>query len=227
MFKKSKIIKSIKKTKILSALICLSVFLSFSIVVKAEETPGYQLLAPLPNIGEEVAVNPGDYLTNMFYIGIGIAGILAVIMITIGGPQYMTTEAITGKSGAKTRINNAILGLILALASFLLLKTINTDFTSPSLAIEPVKKPAPTTPTKPEGEAWGGICRLYGTKYVAEDIRSEEMILSQTPIITETLEECAFQCEDPLTQMNLEYDEDKKKSYCTTFKIDCEKTHKF
>jgi len=221
---RNNIIKLTKEIKTIS-LICLPTFLSLATTAKAADE--YELLVSLPNMEKGTAPGLGDYLTNMFYIGIGIAGILAVIMIMIGGLQYMTTEAITGKSSAKARINNAIFGLILALASFLLLKTINTDFTSPSLAIEPVKKPAPTTPTKPEGEAWGGICRLYGTKYVAEDIRSEEMILSQTPIITETLEECAFQCEDPLTQMNLEYDEDKKKSYCTTFKIDCEKTHKF
>src|SRR5690606_22709225 len=61
------------------------------------------------------------------------AGILAVIMITLGGIQYMTTDAISGKTEGKAVITRALLGLMLALASWLILYTINPNILNFSL----------------------------------------------------------------------------------------------
>lgn len=86
----------------------------------------YELLAP---IGEfKVAPkNIGDYFNLIFKIAIGLCGALAVIMIVIGGIQYMGDESIFGKTEAKSKIIKSILGLLIALGSWALLNTINPD----------------------------------------------------------------------------------------------------
>ena len=95
----------------------------------------YQPLAPLPGLGDKfdtqaTTTNPcpfGVYLNVMIKIFLGIAGVLAVIMIVWGGIQYMTTELISSKEAGKDSIVNAIFGLVLALGAYLLLYTINPD----------------------------------------------------------------------------------------------------
>ena len=69
----------------------------------------------------------GDYFNIIFQISIGICGVLAVIMIVIGGIQYMGEESVFGKTEAKSRILNAVLGLLIAIGSYALLNTINPD----------------------------------------------------------------------------------------------------
>ncbi len=57
--------------------------------------------------------------------------IIGVIMIVVGGFTYMTAGGDSGKLGqAKTFIGAALLGIILALASYLILNTISPQFTS-------------------------------------------------------------------------------------------------
>jgi len=147
--KNNKIIKKI----ITITITTISVFLFFSIITNnniVNATDDYILLEPLPGMGEiEVGPGLGLYLQSMYKIGLGIAGILAVVMITIGGVMYMTTEAIGGKSDAKNKINNAIFGLILALSSFLLLKIINPTFISSELSLTPVPGAPPGIPNTP------------------------------------------------------------------------------
>jgi hypothetical protein len=73
-------------------------------------------------------INTGNlsvFLGSIFNLGIAIAAGLAVIMIIWGGIEYMTTESWGGKGDAKKRINDALIGLGLALVSWLLLYTIN------------------------------------------------------------------------------------------------------
>jgi hypothetical protein len=58
---------------------------------------------------------------------IALAVLLAIIMTIWGGFKYMTVESVTGKSGARKTIQDAVTGLLLALASYLILYTINPD----------------------------------------------------------------------------------------------------
>lgn len=69
--------------------------------------------------------NLGDFLSKVFNFGIAIAVALSVIMITVGGIQYMTTDSWNKKEEGKERIRNAFYGLALALVSWLILFTIN------------------------------------------------------------------------------------------------------
>lgn len=90
----------------------------------------YTPLAPLPGTtNSEGKVTIDSYIPGVFNLAIGIAGVLAVLMIIIGGVEYITTDAIQGKSDGKSRINDALLGLGLVLVSYILLRTINPQLT--------------------------------------------------------------------------------------------------
>lgn len=101
------------------------------VLVSAQETGGkqYTLLAPLPFANEKGQVTIDTYIPGVFNLAIGIAGVLAVLMIIIGGVEYITTDAIQGKTDGKARIQNALWGLLLALVSYILLHTINPKLT--------------------------------------------------------------------------------------------------
>jgi len=112
-------------------------------------SPYYNLLAPLPcegtietgcvdgkltNFDPAQASNLGVYLNLMITLFIGICAVLAVIMIVMGGIEYMTSELISNKEEGKKRITNAVFGLLLALGSWTLLNTINPDLLNTSLS---------------------------------------------------------------------------------------------
>ena len=118
----------------------------------------YVPLAPLPGTtetvgGKEVVANAGNYIKGAFNLAIGIAAALAIIMIIIGGIQYMGSESLGGKSAGRKRINDAVLGLLLALGSYLILFTINpslVDFNVNIGAITPPTSSAiPPDPSRP------------------------------------------------------------------------------
>lgn len=98
----------------------------------------YTLLAPFGNKLTEVkdGVGIGPYLNQMFYIGIGVAGALAVIMIVVNGVLYMGNESVFGKTKAKERIIMAIGGLVLLLGSWVILRTINPDLVGGKLSLK-------------------------------------------------------------------------------------------
>ena len=88
----------------------------------------YTLLQPLPQEGEDLKENVTlkQYLTWAFRFTLALAGFLAVMMIVIGGVEYIISGANeSSRSDAKKRINSAISGLVLALVSYLVLYTIN------------------------------------------------------------------------------------------------------
>ena len=55
------------------------------------------------------------------------SAVLAMVMIVIGGIEYMTSELVSSKKAGIERITNAILGLLIALTAFLILNTINPN----------------------------------------------------------------------------------------------------
>lgn len=81
------------------------------------------------------SVSLGGYLSEMFQWIIGIAGVLAVLMIVIAGIEYMSPVPSAKESG-KNRAMAAILGLILALVSYLILQTINPDLVLQKLDLQ-------------------------------------------------------------------------------------------
>ncbi|MFH0828904.1 MAG: pilin [Candidatus Kerfeldbacteria bacterium] len=79
----------------------------------------------------------GTYVSSFYIFFAGVAGILAVVMIMWGGFHYITSLGNPQRmKEGKDIINNAIIGLILVLTSYLLLRTINPRLTT--LIIPPV-----------------------------------------------------------------------------------------
>ncbi len=106
-----------------------------------ENKDSYCLLEPLP-IGNgngapldriDVTNSFGSYINIIVKILIGVVGVLAVVTIVLGGVQYMTTDAFSGKEGGKEMITRSVFGLLIALGSVLLLNTINPQLTSVGL----------------------------------------------------------------------------------------------
>lgn len=107
----------------------------------------YQLLAPLPdgagglqkefNVEDESAL--GNYINIIITLTIGISAVLAVVMIVMGGIQYMGNELISSKEEGSQRIWNAILGLLIALGAYALLNTINPDLLKSDINIPDAK----------------------------------------------------------------------------------------
>jgi hypothetical protein len=82
---------------------------------------------PLPIIGDKVS-GIASYLVGAYDLAVGIAVILAAIMIVIGGIEWMTSADNPGRiKEAKGRIFGAITGLAILLASFLLLNLVGGE----------------------------------------------------------------------------------------------------
>jgi|GEM_PF-3373057 len=71
------------------------------------------------------------YIKAWYKFGVGIAGILAVLMIAYGGVVWLFSGGASEKIGhAKELITGAVIGLVLALGSYLILNTVNPNLVS-------------------------------------------------------------------------------------------------
>lgn len=85
---------------------------------------------PLPFIGSSVN-GPASYLSGLYKLAVGVAIVLAAVMIVIGGITWSTSGDNAGKKKeAMGQITQAILGLVILLASYLILRTINPSLTN-------------------------------------------------------------------------------------------------
>jgi hypothetical protein len=83
------------------------------------------------------------YLVGAYKLGIGIASILAIIMIMAGGLVWIAAAGDAGKIGkAKSMITGAVIGLVLTLGSYVALQTVNPDLVNfTALKIKTVSPP--------------------------------------------------------------------------------------
>ena len=100
----------------------------------------YTLLAPIGTFfpGGSIDIKGGGlggYLNGLYRAGIAIATGLALVMIVVGGLEYVSTDSIQGKSNGRERIKNAIIGLLLALTSFIILRQINPNLLKSDLNV--------------------------------------------------------------------------------------------
>ncbi|MEK7471201.1 MAG: pilin [Patescibacteria group bacterium] len=138
--------------KYLSYILILIVLIGFMTPIYFSLAENYNLLAPLPKTdGTTMSSYPTQdgnlsvYLNLMIKLFIGICAVLAVIMIVMGGIEYMTSELPGMKSEGKERIRNAIFGLLLALGAWTLLNTINPNLLKTNI-VPPVKTIVCTPP---------------------------------------------------------------------------------
>jgi len=70
----------------------------------------------------------GEYFKLIYSYLVGIAGVIAAVLIVKGGFEYITAGGASDKiSAAKKTIGSAVFGLLLVLASYMLLNTVNPD----------------------------------------------------------------------------------------------------
>ena len=83
------------------------------------------------------------FINNLFTASIAIGAILAVLRLAYAGYRYMTSDAFGTKSDAKQVIGDVIIGLLLLLSIWLILRQINPDL----LKLDVLRnvKPAATT----------------------------------------------------------------------------------
>jgi hypothetical protein len=89
----------------------------------------YIPLAPIDGFDAESYSkdSAGEMINVFFQWGIAIAVTLSVLMIIVGGFQYMTSDSFSVKLNSKERIQGAIVGLLLALSTYLILNEIDPN----------------------------------------------------------------------------------------------------
>ncbi len=87
----------------------------------------YTLLEKIPGIDSK-NLNFAAYLSAIYKLAIWIVGLCALFMFLVGAFMYMLSAANTSKIGsAKSIMQDALIGLVLALSSYLILYVINPD----------------------------------------------------------------------------------------------------
>ncbi len=80
------------------------------------DLPNRDLICASSTGGESKLINTVSNVLTAIY---GIVGILAVVMIVVGGVKYMTSQGDPGKlQSAKNTIMYSIIGLVVVLAAF-------------------------------------------------------------------------------------------------------------
>ena len=128
----------------------LIVVLTIPSLAKAQIT--YTLLEPVPCIpgtstekncvnGVSPSISLEDYIGYVFKFAIAISAFLAVIMIIWGGFEIMLSEAVNSKLEGKKRVYDALTGLVMVLASYLILQTIDPRLVEIDTTIKPLIVP--------------------------------------------------------------------------------------
>lgn len=92
------------------------------------EAQNYKPLVTIPGVTEaEKPVDLGSYLQGLYQLFYAVAAVTAIVLIIVGGFQYMSTDAIFDKKEGKDRIRRAVLGFLMVLSSWLILYTINPE----------------------------------------------------------------------------------------------------
>lgn len=87
----------------------------------------YTLIAPIPGKeGIKTATSFASYLQALFPFLLSVAAGLAFVMIVLGGIFYITSAGNPAAiSSAKDRIKAALIGLLIAVSSYLIINAIN------------------------------------------------------------------------------------------------------
>ncbi|MDD5083864.1 MAG: pilin [Candidatus Moranbacteria bacterium] len=97
--------------------------------IDAASMPQYQQLENIP--GYEGNKTFPEYVSSVYQLALWIIGISAMFMLTVGGFMYLTSAGNTSSaSTAKGVIKDALIGLTLGLAAWLIVNTINPDLTT-------------------------------------------------------------------------------------------------
>lgn len=116
----------------------------------------YTALEPLPCIPDGKVIKASDcpggkagtyqsqfdfrtYIQFIYNLAIALAAATAIFMIVFHGLKYMTTESWTGKGDAISKIKEALVGLLLILSSYLILRTVDPRLVAiPTTLVKPL-----------------------------------------------------------------------------------------
>lgn len=128
--------------KIFLCFIIIGGFFLFPALSNAQYT--YTPLEPIP--GFSGATDFPAFIVALYKFGIWTVGIAALLMITIGGFMYLTSAGNTSKmDSAKGVITDALIGLIIALAAYLILYVINPDLVKVQISFSPISSKSGTS----------------------------------------------------------------------------------
>jgi len=171
--------KIIKYKKIIFLLILLGIF------TLASSALALELVWPPPPGGTALsdATTLPEMVEYFYRWGIALGGLAAFIALIWAGFQYLTSAGDPAKiKDAKDRITAAISGLVLLLASFLILNTINPELTT--LEAPVIKPPSDTLePIPPETPLLERECKkviVYGS--INCQGASVEVPIGKTPL---------------------------------------------
>lgn len=99
-----------------------------------------------------------EYISGVYRYAVGIASVIAAVMMMVGGFQYLTAGGDASKVAAgKERISNAVVGLFLSLGVYVVLYAVNPDLVAlRGLRIEQVKTIPYIEPSESEPDSVNG-----------------------------------------------------------------------
>lgn len=112
---------------------------------------GFVPLAEIEGLTKGVEANTEGlavFFNNLYKFAIGMATVLAVIMIIWGGIEYSWQDIPGAKSSGKDRILQAILGLVLVLSPVLVFSIINPAILNLSINLKPLDTKSGATTAK-------------------------------------------------------------------------------
>ncbi|MFA5134034.1 MAG: pilin [Patescibacteria group bacterium] len=133
-----------KNKKILIALLFVFAFLLLTPLLSSAESASDSFKPTVPRLQIEIPTLQfskvtkygdavglpwlADYIAAIYKYAVGIVSLVAIIMIMVGGLRWMTAGGNSSAIGAaKDTITGAVVGLLLALGSYLVLYSINPD----------------------------------------------------------------------------------------------------
>ncbi|MFA6097203.1 MAG: pilin [Candidatus Paceibacterota bacterium] len=88
----------------------------------------YTPMVRIPGLTAAGSINLSMYLVGLYNFMVSIVGIVAVMMMIVGGMRYITAAgSSTAISDAKDIISNAVAGLVIAIFAWIIVAAINPD----------------------------------------------------------------------------------------------------
>jgi hypothetical protein len=126
-------------------------------VVLAQGSPAeFRPLVNIPGLTDTSStqnnINFSNYIQTLYVLAIAVAGLLAVIKIIIAGFKWMMSDVVTNKSDAKNEIQGAVIGLLIVMATYIILNEINPQLTRTAITVDPITRvPGVTASPTPPG----------------------------------------------------------------------------
>lgn len=94
-----------------------------------QQQGGFVPLVSIPGV-QAGKVDLAGFFNSLFRLFIAAAAAIAIVRIVWAGFKYMTVESIRDKGESREKILDALIGLLLALGTFMLLSIINPNLTN-------------------------------------------------------------------------------------------------